>query len=657
MLNTVNIKISSTKSESNLNETLYSKNSFITADIDNYKDSNIGINIDDYPFNFELFRKDELHEVLFNSHCKSKQNLLFYSKNYIQICSLISNDNYYFGFGNQGKNESLRINPLQTYVFFSNVTDSLPYFIAINPTNQTSYGVLLLNSGPMKVNIESGQMSYELINGVINFFVFNGPSSKEVITQMQSTISFPIIPYMQTIDWDYFSINSIEISNGIQFDDENISLSTISNYFINYADDYSSVFLNPTVISKELNDTSFVNYLFIHKANLLVKNVFLLNYLNIIGLIEGKAYFTNCTKTRSIILSTRTFILSNVYASKWINDIPFTYEGMKLAIKISMMQSIVGNPYSIITFNPQSLIDNRSDEELVIRWGQLLSFYPFASSHGLSIPTQIMNMRMVFNLYIYTYFITMSSEGGILFRPMIYDTKPKILINQILTDDKQIFFGSSILLIPITTKNNTNCTALFPEDKFYDFYSGEVINKNGEGKYIIQTKLMKMPIFLRGGKIVPLQLLDYPHDEMEQLPLLTTDQMKTKPIQILITLDGNFQATGKILIDDFESLDSRNKKNYYKMIITATQHSMDMSIFFRAYSFKYKIPEKLYQNSINKVVIYGFSKISVKKLAIINKNGRIELTKQSFSFSQSNDILIIQNISIPLNMDTKILIL
>ena len=41
----------------------------------------------------------------------------------------------------------------------------------------------------------------------------------------------------------------------------------------------------------------------------------------------------------------------------------------------------------------------------------------------------------------------------------------------------------------------------------------------------------------------------------------------------------------------------------------------------------------------------------------MNKNGRIVLDKNSYSFSQTNDILIIKDISIPLDMDTKILIL
>ena len=93
------------------------------------------------------------------------------------------------------------------------------------------------------------------------------------------------------------------------------------------------------------------------------------------------------------------------------------------------------------------------------------------------------------------------------------------------------------------------------------------------------------------------------------------------------------------------------------MLISVSQRTMDVSIFFKVYSFKYKIPQNLFNNSINKIFIYGFSKIGVKKLTIMNKNGRIQLDKTSYSFMQSNDILIIKDISMPLDMDTKILIL
>ena len=36
--------------------------------------------------------------------------------------------------------------------------------------------------------------------------------------------------------------------------------------------------------------------------------------------------------------------------------------------------------------------------------------------------------------------------------------------------------GSNILIEPIFYSNLTNMSTLFPEDKFYDFYAGKLIN-------------------------------------------------------------------------------------------------------------------------------------------------------------------------------------
>ena len=42
---------------------------------------------------------------------------------------------------------------------------------------------------------------------------------------------------------------------------------------------------------------------------------------------------------------------------------------------------------------------------------------------------------------------------------------------------------------------------------------------------------------------------------------------------------------------------------------------------------------------------------------IMNKNGRIEFDRSKLIFSQTSDVLTIPNINVPLNMDTKILII
>ena len=228
--------------------------------------------------------------------------------------------------------------------------------------------------------------------------------------------------------------------------------------------------------------------------------------------------------------------------------------------------------------------------------------------------------------------------------------------------------GSNILIEPIFVHNLTNITTLFPEDKFNDFYNGNYINDRGEGYYNFFCEKNKLPIFLRGGKITPVQLLDEYYDiyignkniknyEFNEENNLNMEKMKTKPIQLLIALDNNMQAQGRILLDDFITNDSKKKKNFYKMLITVSHRTNDISIFFRVYSFKYNLSNDLFKIRINRLIIYGFTKLSIKKITIMNKNERVELDRSKLIFSQNSDVLTIPNINVPLNMDTKILII
>ena len=228
--------------------------------------------------------------------------------------------------------------------------------------------------------------------------------------------------------------------------------------------------------------------------------------------------------------------------------------------------------------------------------------------------------------------------------------------------------GSNILIEPIFVHNLTNITTLFPEDKFNDFYNGNYINDRGEWYYNFFCEKNKLPIFLRGGKITPVQLLDEYYDiyignkniknyEFNEENNLTMEKMKTKSIQLLIALDNNMQAQGRILLDDFITNDSKKKKNFYKMLITVSHRTNDISIFFRVYSFKYNLSNDLFKIRINRLIIYGFTKLSIKKITIMNKNERVELDRSKLIFSQNSDVLTIPNINVPLNMDTKILII
>ena len=686
-VDSVRIKMSSSETKSNLEEEkFYNLNDidYSNKKINNYKDSNINITILDYPFNFILQRKED-GALLFNSDC-NEQNLLYYSKSFIQLCTKADEDTYFFGLGDDQVNHGLNllIGKGQKYNLYSNTSDTMPFILSYNKYNMTSSGILILNSGPIRVRMYMDQISMRFISGEINLHILAGSNVKQVIMQTQNSLGLSMIPYYSCLEWDFIQkdTNIINIKNNINLDNIYTNNYSISQYFnLNYnksenpdKQKKNSIFLDSIVYSKELDSNSF-NYLFLNKANKIIKNDFMLNNINTIGLQESKYYYNIIMEgkkiepeTRPLLFSTRAFIDSSTFSYKIIKDIPFTFEGIRLTMNKLKSQSLFGNSYCYIQFEPNSFNNNKNNTELVLRWSQFLSILPFANINNLNIPLYIKNFRYIFSIYIYVYFIIISTEGGTYFRPLFYDLKSNTINEDLISKRYQIMLGSNLLTDPVFYSNLTNMTTLFPEDKFYDFYTGKYINKLGDGYYQVFFEKYKLPLFLRGGKITPVQLLDELYDiYLNNIDnnfndnlfddSLSIEKMKEKPLQLLIALDNNLQAQGRLLIDDFVSNDSKKKKNFYKMLITVSQRTSDISIFFRVYSFKYNLPKNLFKNCINRLIIYGFTKMAVRKITIMNKNGRTEIDKSQLIISQVNDILTIPNIAIPLNTDTKILII
>ena len=593
-VDSVRIKMSSSETKSNLEEEkFYNLNDidYSNKKINNYKDSNINITILDYPFNFILQRKED-GALLFNSDC-NEQNLLYYSKSFIQLCTKADEDTYFFGLGDDQVNHGLNllIGKGQKYNLYSNTSDTMPFILSYNKYNMTSSGILILNSGPIRVRMYMDQISMRFISGEINLHILAGSNVKQVIMQTQNSLGLSMIPYYSCLEWDFIQkdTNIINIKNNINLDNiytNNYSISQYFNFNYNKSENpdkqkKNSIFLDSIVYSKELDSNSF-NYLFLNKANKIIKNDFMLNNINTIGLQESKYYYNIIMEgkkiepeTRPLLFSTRAFIDSSTFSYKIIKDIPFTFEGIRLTMNKLKSQSLFGNSYCYIQFEPNSFNNNKNNTELVLRWSQFLSILPFANINNLNIPLYIKNFRYIFSIYIYVYFIIISTEGGTYFRPLFYDLKSNTINEDLISKRYQIMLGSNLLTDPVFYSNLTNMTTLFPEDKFYDFYTGKYINKLGDGYYQVFFEKYKLPLFLRGGKITPVQLLDELYDiYLNNIDnnfndnlfddSLSIEKMKEKPLQLLIALDNNLQAQGRILIDDFVSNDSKKKRIFIK---------------------------------------------------------------------------------------------
>ena len=101
--------------------------------------------------------------------------------------------------------------------------------------------------------------------------------------------------------------------------------------------------------------------------------------------------------------------------------------------------------------------------------------------------------------YIYSQAAAVSFDGYTLMRPLVFDfcNDPEAL-NQ----KYEFMFGPSILVSPVTEPGVTQWRTYLPKNPsgWYDFRTG----KHYEGGQTVTTDASRIPVFVRGGSILPL---------------------------------------------------------------------------------------------------------------------------------------------------------
>ncbi|KAL5009154.1 hypothetical protein ScPMuIL_014735 [Solemya velum] len=266
---------------------------------------------------------------------------------------------------------------------------------------------------------------------------------------------------------------------------------------------------------------------------------------------------------RPFLLTRAFFAGSQKFGAVWTGDNMASWDHLKISNPMILSLNLVG-----ITFSGADVggFFHNPDAELVTRWYQAGAFQPFFRAHAhldtkrrephllpnanmLAI-RDALQQRYSYLPYWYTLFYWGERNGGPVMMPLWVEfPKDKSTFSM----DDQFMIGKALLVKPITEQGSTGTNVYFPgNDLWYDVESFQTYN-GGDTTYV-RAGLTKIPVFQRGGTIIPRKMRNRRSSTL----------MKSDPFTLFICLNREGEATGNLFIDDYHSYNYKNGKYILK---------------------------------------------------------------------------------------------
>ncbi|KAI9319951.1 alpha glucosidase [Dichotomocladium elegans] len=258
---------------------------------------------------------------------------------------------------------------------------------------------------------------------------------------------------------------------------------------------------------------------------------------------------------RPFLLTRSSFVGSGQYAGHWTGDNSATWDYLSSSIAEIFNSQMFG-----MTFSGSDICGfyNNATEQLCTRWQELGSFYPFARNHNAkgyisqapyvwnstAEATRIaLSIRYALLPYYYTLFDESHRMGTGVWRPLIFEYPS---INAFADNHRQILVGTDILVSPVLKENATTVEdAQFPPGLWYSWYTSDVVVHGPQTRGVtLDAPLTHIPVHVRGGSIVPIK----------RDPRLLVDDTYASPYALLVALDSEGSAAGRLYIDDGHSI-------------------------------------------------------------------------------------------------------
>ncbi|KAF3908943.1 Alpha-glucosidase [Orbilia brochopaga] len=332
---------------------------------------------------------------------------------------------------------------------------------------------------------------------------------------------------------------------------------------------------------------------------------------NLFGHLNCKTTYETLTRLRPhrrpFILTRSAFAGTGRYASKWLGDNFSTWDSMRWSISGILNMQIFGIPHIGADIGGFS---KAPSEELLIRWLQLGSMYPFCRNHNMpNTPSQeahisdavsdvarrYLNLRYRLLPFWYTQFANIANIGGSVIQPVWAVHQPKEAdAPRVLHEGNDAFLvGKSLLVVPVLKEGATTVRTWIPKGVWYDILNGETIASQEDQWLDLAAPINRMPVYVCGGTIIPMHYRRHGR---------TTEAFRAGGLSLLIALDEKGRAQGTLCLDDGVTIGCR--QSWIKLDATLDKEGKKVNLEVIG-QFLYDQEETWYEITVREVVIMG----------------------------------------------------
>jgi alpha-glucosidase len=230
---------------------------------------------------------------------------------------------------------------------------------------------------------------------------------------------------------------------------------------------------------------------------------------------------------RPLVITRDTYAGGQRYAAVWTGDNSSTWDHLRLSLPELMNMGISG--LTLVGADIGGFVGSPTPE-LYTRWLEAGVFYPYCRTHTAlgtrnqepwsygnraeEINRRMIELRYRLMPYLYNAFREASETGLPVMRALLLEYPGDATA---VGQEGEFLFGDDLLVAPVVKDGEREQAVYLPAGAWYDFWTGR--RYDGPAQVTAKALLDRIPIFVRGGAIIPMQQVVQYTDESPINPL------------------------------------------------------------------------------------------------------------------------------------------